>query len=56
MVFQDRLCAQSWHSSVLYAFVEFSCSCAESYTLLSPGEEAGPSDDWCGWLGIPRHL
>ena len=26
------------------------------YNLLSPGGEMGPSDDWCGWLGIPRHL
>ena len=35
--FWGRLCAQSWHSSVLSAFMVFSCSCSESCTLLSPG-------------------
>ena len=45
MVSQDRLCAQSWHSSVLCAFSVFSCSHSECCTLLSPGGETGPSDD-----------
>ena len=26
------------------------------FIKLSPGGEMGPSDDWRGWLGIPRHL